>query len=245
MDRLESFGLVRGIDRENGRVTIVISTDSIARDGWIIEAAGWRFDNYDRNPVVLWAHNDLGQPFARTVEHLTTDSELIATAEFDMEDPDGVSIFRKISQGFINAASVRWLPIKYEWRKVGDNPSEILVFTEQELLEWSFVPVPSDAKALVIRADGRAFNRAEFAPEPPPAPPEDEEDDEPESDEPSTEDQPSEEEAALADLEERAVAAAARFLSRPRIDDLIVRGLSKATGKTEERVRREMAGGRV
>ena len=36
--------------------------------GW--SQAGWIFDNYDRNPVVLWGHDDRQLPVARAIPEL-------------------------------------------------------------------------------------------------------------------------------------------------------------------------------
>ena len=239
MDRLELYGHLRAIDPELGRVTAAISTGDIARDGAIIDPAGWDFTNYRRNPVVLWMHDDTGIPFARTTDLIAGDSELIATAQFDMEDPHGAMMFRKIENGYVNATSVRWLPKRTEvlkQQKAGSDELEyILVFREQELLEWSFVTVPADPKALIMRADGGAFDVRSYLPEEPkpePVPPE-----EPEGDP----------DAEAKDEAERAVLAAvatvmAQRRSRPTIDATIVQRLAKATGKTEERIRQEIAG---
>ena len=110
---LRSFGLLREINVEQGTVTSVIATDQVARDGAIIEPKGWDFSNYRLNPVVLWQHDDTAMPFARTAEGpFVTDKELIAKAQFDMEDPKAQEAVRKIAGGFINATSVRWLPTK-------------------------------------------------------------------------------------------------------------------------------------
>jgi len=164
LDRLESFGHLREVDTEAHRVTAVISTGDVARDGAIIESAGWDFDNYNKNPVVLWMHDDGAMPFARTVDLMATEKELIARAEFDMEDPLGAIAFRKISNGFVNSTSVRWLPKKTEVRIEGEDKDQrdILVFLEQELLEWSFVTIPADPSALIVRADGAPFSVTDY-----------------------------------------------------------------------------------
>lgn len=172
MDRLESFGHLREVDTDKSRVTAVISTGDVARDGAIIDPEGWDFSNYDRNPVVLWMHDDTSMPFARTVERMATNKELIARAEFDMEDPMGAMMFRKIANGYVNATSVRWLPKKTEWRAKApaedsedkDKEEKILWFLEQELLEWSFVTIPADPAALILRADGSPFSIADYVP---------------------------------------------------------------------------------
>ena len=158
---LKSPGLLREINPEKGTVTSVIATDQVARDGAIIEPKGWDFSNYRLNPVILWQHDDTAMPFARTAEGpFVSDKELVAKAQFDMDDPRAVEAVRKIAGGFINATSVRWLPKKTEVREMGEGEDkrEVLVFLEQELLEWSFVGIPADPGAQILRADGEAFN---------------------------------------------------------------------------------------
>ena len=302
MDRLESFGQLRDIDLEQGRVTAVISTGDIARDGAIIDPAGWRFENYDRNPIVLWMHDATLMPFARTIDHIPTDSELIARAQFDPDDAFGQRLLAKIAGGYISATSVRWLPLKTEVRKIGEGKEarDVLVFTEQELLEWSFVTVPADPKALILRGDGSPFAVEEYIGEADDARPfanehscrlRDPGDFQPNSfrrvnresggkrygvimgrlkGETSMTEQayrypkdvwnvtqarthcrshdgklfePASEESVLeAQLTGRVAAYVAQRMARPTVDDMVVAGLAKATGKTEERIRREMAG---
>ena len=247
MDKLESFGYLRAVDAEAGRVTAIISTGDIARDGAIIDPKGWDFSNYDRNPVVLWMHDANAIPFARTIERVAGDKELIAKAQFDMEDARGAEMFRKVQGGFVNATSVRWLPRKTEVRKVGEKKAErdVLVFLEQELLEWSFVTVPADPKALIMRADGWELDLSEYMPVPDPIP------DEPDAEAERLAEIASLERAAAqarareqAEIEDEIAGYLARRMERPTVDDLIVRTLATTTGKTEERIRRELAGSR-
>jgi HK97 family phage prohead protease len=249
LDRLESFGHLREVDTDNSRVTAVISTGDVARDGAIIDPAGWDFSNYDRNPVVLWMHDDSAMPFARTIEHEAGKNELVARAEFDTDDPMGAQIFRKIANGYINATSVRWLPKKTETRieGKGDDQHEVLVFVEQELLEWSFVTIPSDPGSLIMRADGSPFRAADYKAQPylpnlawlhalgpnvdlswlrelkPPTNGNGHHD--------------------TQALERLLVRYFERRNRRLDADDMVVSALSRATGKSEERIRREMAEG--
>lgn len=253
--RLESFGQLRNVDSESRTVTSVISTGDIARDGAIIDPKGWEFDNYDRNPVVLWQHDDNAMPFARTVERIATEKELVAKAEFDLEDPVGASVFRKIQNGYINATSVRWLPKETEVRKVGEGKDkrDVLVFLRQELLEWSFVTVPADPMALIVRADGEVLSLEDYLPPgygyraTPLWGPEAMRNAIPTIQIPHCQLIPDENEVAenteLRRLEGRVVSHLARRLARPSTRDLIVAGLAKATGKTEERIRQNMARG--
>jgi hypothetical protein len=246
LPKLQAYGHLRDINADSGRVTAVISTGDVARDDAIIDPDGWDFANYDRNPVVLWMHDDRGVPFARTVERGASGDNLVATAEFDLEDPQGAAMFRKVTRGYINAASVRWLPKRWEYRKMGtgDQSREVLVFLEQELLEWSFVTIPADPKALIVRADGQPLDMYAFrSPEPKP--------DDTISSPPAAAvsgagavDTPSPVLAAYRDEDiQRAVA---RFLlqrhRQQESDAVVVRALATATGRDEARIRRELAG---
>ncbi len=172
-EALRSYGLIRrdDIDESSHRVTAVISTEGIGRDGAVIHQDGWDFTHYDRNPVVLFGHDDASPPLARMVEHHTDGDKLIATAEFDAEDEGAMRVFSKIQRKFINATSVRWNPLTWEFRddeggddrgKRHDQPQQVLHFLTHELLEFSFVPIPADPNALIVRADGKPLETADF-----------------------------------------------------------------------------------
>lgn len=259
MDRLESFGLLRDLDTEAHRVTSVISTGDVARDGAIIEPDGWDFSNYDRNPVVLWMHDDSAMPFARMVDRKTEDDKLIATAEFDMDDPMGATVFRKIQAGYINTTSVRWLPKETEWRKRHEEEDEkVLVFLKQELLEFSFVTIPADPGALIVRADGGALSLADYRQAVPDlsslghlSPDVAPEDPTPElGQDPFVSDYPD----VLAphrtpkpdrtpEVERLLVRYFEQKRDRPDVTELIIERLAKHTGKSVDRIRQEMAEG--
>ena len=84
-----------------------------------------------------------------------------AVAHFDMDDEFAVRVLGKIERGLLNATSVRWIPIKTRVDKERDADGKeinVLVFERQELLEWSFVPVPADASATVLRDDGHELD---------------------------------------------------------------------------------------
>ncbi len=268
--RLESFGHLRDVDADAGTVTAVISTGNIARDGAGIDPKGWDFENFRKNPVVLWQHDDSVMPFARATEVLAHENELVARTRFDMEDPRAQALVRKIAGGFVNATSVRWLPRKTEMRSEGKGKDEkkTLWFIDQELLEYSFVSIPADPGAMIMRADGGAFNVNEYdssdsyvAPQPLYGPFKS-----------GTSqladdlwrslgvanDENKELRSTIADLEDRlrerngtpdnkdrAAKMLAGYLARerPDISELITTALSRVTGKTPERIRQEMAGG--
>lgn len=159
LDRLESFGLVRAVDAESHTVDVVASTEDVARDGMVIRAAGWQWEQYGRNPVVLWSHNDREMPLARATRTAVEGRALVQTHEFDPDDERSMAVFRKVQRGFINAVSVRWDPLEAGFERI--DGQEIFVFRRQELLETSYVSVPADAGALVVRADGSRFEKGQ------------------------------------------------------------------------------------
>jgi HK97 family phage prohead protease len=163
MDRLQIFGRVREIDADGRRVRVVAATGDVARDGAVIHMDGWVLSNYDRNPVVLWGHDDAQPPIARAVPgaRIITENELIETHEFD-DDGRSDAIWRKVVRGFVHAVSVRWLPIEWEWRREPGRDQAVLHFLRQELLEVSYVSVPADPGALILRADGGVLDLAAF-----------------------------------------------------------------------------------
>lgn len=121
-----------------------ISTDSPDRDNDVVAMSGWQLGNYQKNPVVLWAHDYSQLPLAKCVKVWADGHKLMAIADFADHDM-ARTVLRLIDGGFLGATSVGFRPLKYainEDRKGLD-------FSEQELLEFSIVPVPANPEALI------------------------------------------------------------------------------------------------
>ena len=129
-----------------------ISTNSIDRDDDRISVDGWDFKNFLRNPVMLWAHSYRELPIGKAKEVFVADEKLKAVVEFTPEllYPFGDQVRRFYEAGFLNAVSVGFLPRK--WAFVDNDERKYGIdFEEQELLEFSGVPVPSNVDALMGR----------------------------------------------------------------------------------------------
>lgn len=145
---------------DDGSQEIVISTDSVDRDGEVIEVDGWQLENYLANPVVLYAHDYRSVPIGRTLELRREPGQLVARFQFrdPANDLDPVNQIRAAwEQGILRAASVGFRPL--EWRRMDaddDAPSSSeddwywgpKRYLQQELLEWSIVPIPANQEAL-------------------------------------------------------------------------------------------------
>lgn len=133
-------------------VIFEISNDALDRHGTQFDIEGISLDNYRNNPVVLWNHGGglfgggVTVPIGKTVNIQKRGDSLFAEVEFDKGDQFAADIERKVRNGFLNAASVGFIPRSIER---GDEKGDPDVIEESELLEWSVVPVPSNPEALV------------------------------------------------------------------------------------------------
>lgn len=132
------------------RRTVTIAANNRARSTPELELGGLRFDNYRRNPVVMWAHDAVGRspsgglPIGRTLSiSRAADGGIVAEFEFLDDDPFAQRIRNAWDKGFLQAASISWLPLESR-PTAGGGLRDI----RSELLEWSIVSVPADPDAL-------------------------------------------------------------------------------------------------
>jgi hypothetical protein len=164
-------------DTEPRTLMMTGSTESPDRDKDILMSSGWGLDNYVKNPVVLWAHN-YQVPAVAVAKSVYSDKRN-KRLEFKLyfptigelcSDPSNPSdhalfvdtLYHMYKSGMMNASSVGYLGHKMEPRKdQEDQPvwNRGLVFTDQELVELSLVPVPANAEALVQARSMKSLNQ--------------------------------------------------------------------------------------
>ncbi len=152
-----SFDTEVKADGDGRTLTFTISTASVDRMGDTIAVDGWNLEQYRKNPVVLWAHDASKPPVGKSPKVWIEDGKLKAQTEFVPADNPAVGRFAEgvlqlYKGGFLSATSVGFAPLKYAFT---DDPQRRygIDFMEQELLEFSAVPVPANAEALI---EGRA-----------------------------------------------------------------------------------------
>lgn len=128
---------------DDGSMKVVASDESIDRFGDEINVNGWQLANFRRNPVLLWAHDNLRPPVGRVNALTVEGKQLIADIKFDLDDPFARDLHRKYQNGFLRAFSVGFRPIEFKPMDSGG-----IKFIKQELLELSAVPVPAHPQAL-------------------------------------------------------------------------------------------------
>ncbi len=135
---------------EERSIDFAISTGALDRYNSTIAAKGWQLANFIKNPVVLWAHDDSIPAIARAETTKLEGERLRSRAIFADRDvhPLADTIYRLIKAKFINAASVGWIPLKWQFVDEEGRGSGI-DYLEQELLEWSVVNIPANPECLV------------------------------------------------------------------------------------------------
>ena len=160
---LEAEEVKRVDDDPTGRSSydFVITTGRRDRDRDTINPLGWKLDNYFKGGEgqVLYAHNREGLPVAKTPFIRPEQDRLIARVSFPSEQeimryPAPEALFAGavdvwIGGGFLKSTSVGMLPEKYLFNDAEGG----IDFDEQELLEFSIVPVPSNPEAVRIAAE--------------------------------------------------------------------------------------------
>lgn len=123
----------------------------------IIMTSGWELENFNKNPIALFAH--MGSfPVGTWKDVRVEENALRGTLVLAKEGTsDRIDEIRKlVDADILRAVSVGFQPLEFEERK-GDTYG--LVYTKQELVECSLVSVPANpnalnvAKALNISAD--------------------------------------------------------------------------------------------
>lgn len=144
----------------------VTSTESVDRDGDIIEVAGWQLENYKKNPVILWGHDYHGLPIGKTVS-IQIDPiarTLVQDVKFPTADeyPFADTVYKLAKGGYLNATSVGFVGIESESRRNDKGDYIGRLYKKQELLETSVVPVPSNPTALMQARSKGLINESEF-----------------------------------------------------------------------------------
>ncbi len=132
---------------EGRLVKFVITTGDADRENDVISSQGWDVSNYLKNPVVLFAHDYDSLPVARAISLEQEGDTLIAVAEFASAElnPMAERVYQMLKQGFLRGASVGFRPVTFAYNEGRGGVD----FAKQELLEFSIVPIPANASALM------------------------------------------------------------------------------------------------
>ena len=129
-----------------GTFEVIATTEGLDRDGEVILVSGWDFDNFMKNPVLLFGHDYWSFPIGAVTEIVPEDNRVIARGVFARTE-EGQKARMLYEDGILKTVSVGFIPREREGN----------VITKAELLELSFVPVPSNPEALDMRKQIKEF----------------------------------------------------------------------------------------
>jgi HK97 family phage prohead protease len=146
---------IKAVDGEERAHTFTLSTATPDRDRDVIGQDGWKLNAFKKNPVVLWAHSYDQLPLGKASKIKVVDGKLQAKTEWAPAEanPFAEQVHQLIKGGFLSAVSVGFKPLKWNFNEQRGG----IDFQEQELLEFSVVPVPANAEALI---ESRAYDGA-------------------------------------------------------------------------------------
>lgn len=160
--RVFGGGIVRkslDINKDARSVGGVISTESVDRDQEVVLARGLNFEEFHKNPIVLFMHDPFspigkcgrGPSYRRKdgVQQVLATTKFaetkLAQEVFSLVESD---ILRGISIGMNPGSIERSPPNSAELRKKSAWADARMVIRKAELVEYSFVSVPANADAL-------------------------------------------------------------------------------------------------
>ncbi len=183
VDEVKRLVLARGLEwkDEHAERTINVwaSDERVDRDGDIVRQ-DWNFDNFDKNPLVLFGHEWHMPPIGTVLQHEilhrndTKDAdfegpalkltELFATKDvWEWAD----TVFRLVDSGFMRSGSVGFFPGRVIVPETDEERAELglgsfgAVLEENELIEHSIVSVPANPGAHQVLAAVKAAGRLE------------------------------------------------------------------------------------
>jgi HK97 family phage prohead protease len=159
------IGEIRNINESNRSFEHPISDETPDGHGSIMKVDGWDLTRFKANPIVLFAHDSLGLPIGRSIKIWQEGKRLMSRTQFaglDQTHDFAEKAYRLVKDGFLRAWSVGFLAKeKHPREDLTDREksqlSDPYVYTRQELMEYSLVPVPSNPNALMNAAVRRDF----------------------------------------------------------------------------------------
>lgn len=130
--------------------TFVVHDETVNTHGFRMMTAGANLEEFNKNPVVLYNHNDWDFPIGRGENMRVEGNRILVDIVFDDEDEKGAKVQGKVERGFIRMASIgAWPP-----EEVSNDPAlklpgqELPTVTKWTVREVSICPIGSNHNAL-------------------------------------------------------------------------------------------------
>lgn len=130
----------------------ILSDESINSYGFKVLTRGINLDRFKQNPVMYYNHNQESGVIGRWENIRIEDSKLLAKPVFDLNDPLGAKIAKKVEDGFIKGAS-----ITISDTDIAEIEGEFIVLS-CVIKECSICDIPSNGNALKLFVDNEPVN---------------------------------------------------------------------------------------
>lgn len=139
---------IKDLDFENYTMKAIVSSGQPDRGNDITDQTSWQLDNYRKNPVVLWGHDNSIPAVGKALSiGVNNDGMLEAVIQFAVEHSAlAKELWGLYSDKFLNAFSAGFINGERE------EMNGYYILKNNELLEFSCVNVPMDALALAKSA---------------------------------------------------------------------------------------------
>ena len=136
---LELKGL---LEKKEGEIFGIASTQSPDRDGEIIKASGWDLKNFKNNPVIMSNHKWHEFPIGKATGIAIEKGKLVFKMVLSEATNEAREAAQLVKEGILNSFSVGFIP---KTRSEKDRN----IIEESELLEISLVSIPANPQAIV------------------------------------------------------------------------------------------------
>jgi hypothetical protein len=146
--------------------TFVITDESVNSYGFRLLSSGGNFDNFNKNPVMLYDHiqgyernsGDPLLPIGRWVNLRQNGPQWLADSEFDEEDTFALKVSKKVDKGFLNACSISVDPIEWSEDPALMLPGQMLpTLTKWSVREISIADIPSNKNCVRLNYQGKTL----------------------------------------------------------------------------------------
>jgi len=143
----------KGNIREKDRVAVFIaSTDAVDSYGEVVDQEGWDFSRFEKNPVILFAHDSRSLPIGKALKwdvETTTEGrkQLVIEVFFSRVNPFAEMAWQMVLEDTLRACSVGFMPGGIESREIDGKDRAVLV--RNCLFELSICPVPANPEAVL------------------------------------------------------------------------------------------------
>lgn len=145
-------------------IQFTASDETLDRYDEVVTAAGWKLDNYKRNPVFQNSHKygDILFTLGKSVLTEIRSNALVQRILFAVDINPVAKLAYDMYRGkFLNAVSVGFIPIR--WETGSEQSPYRRKYLEQELLELSAVSIPANPNALQNAVKAGAVDKSSLS----------------------------------------------------------------------------------